>query len=762
MLELERILELLAEKCYNRTAKKMASELKPCFDFAETTEEIEKTSAAFDLALKYGSPSFNDFADPNIACTLAKAGRQLSIIDLLNIGKLLASVDKFLKWYGECSNTETALSYKINSLENLSFLKSLIENAIVDENTISDSASTTLSRIRREKIAATENLRNDLGKILKIYSKYLQNDNITIRDGRLVLPVKSEYRAAVNGIIHDTSKATVFTEPTAVVEANNNIRMLEIEELNEIERILAELSMECGQVSDKIIQNFNIYSELCLYFAKAKLAVDMNAFAPKLTRNGGLKLKNARHPLLFKKAVPINIEITDETNVVVITGSNMGGKTVALKTAGLLSLMLMCGLLIPADEKSEVCVFSKIFADIDSRQNIEQNLSTFSASMLNICKIIENSDKNTLVLIDELCSGTDPAEGASLATAIIENLRKKGTKVILTTHFEELKIFALQTDGVVNASFEFDINNLSPTYKLNIGTPGSSYAFAISEKLGLPTEIIQNAIFLLENETKRFNDVIAELEIQRKDFEKKTQELEKIKAKLEEQLENQRDYVEICEREIENARKKAENIVDTVKAKSNNMLTELEKLIKQQNKSAAEHLIEDTLADISGKISPPKPVQNLDIPVNVKIGDNVLLLDRGSEGVVITDISNGQVFVQMGAVRTKTPVNNLKILPPKPKNSKKPERKNTNFNRTAKSELDIRGTTASEGVLEIERFINDAVLANKYTICIIHGRGTGVLRDACHRKLKSLSAVKSFRLGVYGEGGDGVTIVTLA
>jgi DNA mismatch repair protein MutS2 len=699
MLEIEKILQLLANKCVNRQTKKRALEQTPSYDYNVVCEKLEKTNDALALILQYGSPSFYDFDDISNSVTLAKAGRSLSALDLLNISRMLTGIKSLGDWY---ENSENSLSYKLQSLNPIGYLRTGIENAIISENEISDNASPELYSIRKRKIKAERQLRENLESIVKSKAKYLQDSLITLRDGRLVIPVKEEYRTQIQGIIHDTSKATVFIEPQSTVEANNNIRLLQIEELQEIEKILAELSQMVGENAEDLLVNYENYIELELYFAKAKLGERCNT--PKIGNK--ISLKDAKHPLI-KNAVPVDIELN---GVLIISGSNMGGKTAALKTVGLLTLMTLCGLLIPA--KGEIRIFSKILVDIGDNQDIEQGLSSFSSHLIHIIDILENADKDTLILLDEPMNGTDPVEGGALSVAIIDELRKKEANIIATTHYQELKLYAMNTEGVKCSSVEFDLETLTPKYKL-IDTVGSSYALYISKKLGLPENIIKNAEQIISEDSKDFEKAIEELRIKNEELESIKLEIEALKNDMKNNAEIIKKQAEISKTEIENAKKRANNIIDETKAKTNGMLTELERLIKEQKRSEAEKLVEKTFAELEQKEN--KPVK----------------LEKGKK-IILTGPDD---FPR--------------------------ERRQTNFNRAAKSELDIRGYDCNEGLMEMEGFINDAILAGKSQVTIIHGRGTGALRNACQARLKNMKAIKSYRNGKYGEGEDGVTIVVL-
>ncbi len=603
-----------------------------------------------------------------------------------------------------------------------------------------------------------------------------------MRDGRYVLPVKSEHKGDVPGLVHDTSATgqTFFIEPMSVVEANNEIRILKAREQAEIERITRELSGQVGENAASIGNNFKAAETLELYFAKANLGAKMRAATPEIASEPKVILKNARHPLLdMDTAVPISVEIGEKYDCLIVTGPNTGGKTVAIKTVGLLTLMAMCGLMIPAAEGSVIGAFNGIYVDIGDEQSIEQSLSTFSSHMMNIIGILEKADSDSLVLIDELGSGTDPVEGAALAVSILTTFKNYSCKVLATTHYQEVKMFALRTEGVENASCEFDVETLKPTYKLVVGVPGKSNAFAITRRLGMPEFVITRAEELVSTEDKRFEQVVDALE-------KSRQELEAIKESLAASERNAKmtegelkqklsDLEQQKEKELEKARQRALSIIEDTRAKSNVLLNELEELKKAKDKEELRKGIADKKSRVSGELNrmhdAANPVvvrvkEDYVLPRPLKVGDSVMLADTRREGSLLTlPNMSGVCYVQVGMMRVKTNQKNLRLV----ENSKKKEppkssvkkQITSNMNRRGGMELDIRGMMGDEGVLEVERFIDSSQLAGLSQIVIIHGKGTGALRAAVHQALKTNPSVKSYRLGAYGEGEAGVTVVEL-
>ncbi len=785
-LELDKILEMLSQLASNDETKRMALEVRPDSDLERVKYETLKTSQALSLSVQFGTPPFINFKDVSTPAARAKSGAVISLRDLMQIAAMLRQIKGLADWYAHCENVETELDYLFSRLMPNDYLLEKLERSIISEDEIADAASSELAAIRRKINRAGMQLRETLDKMIKnqTVQKCLQESNVTIRDGRFVLPVKAEYRGQISGLIHDTSATgqTLFIEPMAIVEANNDIRLLEGKEQEEIERIIRELCSECGQYADVLCENYKVCAELNLYFAKANLAAKLNCSLPTITDDGKICLKKARHPLIDKnKVVPINLSLGDEYQALIITGPNTGGKTVALKTAGLLSAMTMCGLLIPCSDGSSISVFKDILVDIGDSQSIEQNLSTFSAHTNKVIEIINTADEHSLVLLDELGSGTDPVEGAALAVSIIKKLMSSGAKLMVTTHYQELKVFAIDNENVQNASCEFDIETLRPTYRLIVGSPGRSNAFAISESLGMPSDIICDAKIMVSDANSRLENVISKLEAARLDLERQKEEVLRLKAAAESdaaEVRRQREEIENSKAdELEKARLRAMSIIETTKAESNELIDELEKLRKEKDKK-------DFSSNVSGMKSRSKQSFNkmydaanpVDrkitddeyvLPRKLKRGDNVFVPELNRKGIISGDPDGSDfVFVQMGVMKTKMSISKLRLVESeKPKVTQKPTRKvgrvGVKAERRGKMELDIRGCACDDGIYQLDSFVDQAVMSNISTITIIHGKGTGLLRGAVHRRLKSHPSVKSFRLGVYGEGEDGVTIAEL-
>ncbi len=785
-LELDKILEMLAELASNSETKKMALAIKPDSDIERVRYETTKTSQAFDLSVQFGTPPFTNFKDIRNQAGRAKSGAIISLRELMDIAAMLRQIKALADWYSRCENIETELSYLFSQLMPNDYLLKKLERSIISEDEISDAASPELAAIRRKINRAGVQLRETLDKMVKNQSvqKCLQENNVTIRDGRFVLPVKSEYRGQIPGLIHDTSATgqTIFIEPMAIVEANNDIRILEGKEQEEIDRIIHELCFECGQYSDILSENFKICAELNLYFAKANLAAKLKCSLPRVTDDGIINLKKARHPLIdSKKVVPIDINLGGTYQSLIITGPNTGGKTVSLKTAGLLSAMIMCGLLIPCSDGSSISVFDKILVDIGDSQSIEQNLSTFSSHINKVINILKSSDDHSLILLDELGSGTDPVEGAALAISIIKKLLSTGAKLMVTTHYQELKVFAIDSPNVENASCEFDIETLKPTYRLIVGSPGKSNAFAISESLGMPSDIISDAKILVTDANVRLEEVIGKLESARIELEKQKEETIRLKNQAKEDAETLRTEREQLERskadELEKARLRAMSIIEATKAESNELLDELDKLRREKEKKNFSENVSrmktKTRQSFNKMYETANPVEIRDFDEDYKPsrklrrGDTVYIVDLNRKGIISGEPDGSEfVFVQMGVMKTKMNISRLRLVESekvvkKPNNTRKVGRVGVKAEKRGKMELDIRGCACDDGVYQLDSFIDQAVMSNISTITIIHGKGTGLLRNAVQNRLKSHPNVKSFRLGAFGEGEDGVTIAEL-
>lgn len=782
-LELARVLELLADYAVSDSAKELARSLSPKTDVGEVRASLDKTSDARRLLGIKGAPPFSGVRNLSSSVKRAERGGSLNAGELLHVAELLRTARGVQSYLEDDRKSEkTSLDGMFAALMINRALEDKIRSAIISPEEIADGASGELLAIRRRIRRSGEKVREVLAHIISSpsHAKHLQENIITQRSGRFVVPVKSEYKGEIKGLVHDVSStgATVFIEPIQVVELNNALRELEAEEKKEIERILASLSVEVAEFSAGIETNFEILSRLDLIFAMGKLSYAQNAEAPSVNDKGIVDLKNARHPLLDKnKTVPISIRLGREFDTLVITGPNTGGKTVSLKTVGLLTLMAECGLHIPCDYGSEISVFSKIFADIGDEQSIEQSLSTFSSHMKNIVEIISEADDSSLVLVDELGAGTDPVEGAALAVSIIEYIRALGAKTVATTHYAELKSFALITERVENASCEFDVTTLKPTYRLLIGIPGKSNAFAISERLGLPMNIINGAEKLVEREDKRFDEILSSLEEKQKALDTELSEAGKLRADAENRKKKSELFEEELEKRkvsvIEKARADAEKILSEAREAADRALDEIKEIRKLEKKKADRNLINDARSALSrglneaeknvirAKARPtPKP-----LPRKLREGDTVELVELGLQGTVVAIAEKtGILTVQAGIMKVTAKPDEVSLIEESGEKTvnrfiakKKAELRNI----SVKPEVDLRGLASDEAEYVLSSYLDTAFLAKLNTVTIIHGKGTGVLRKSVHAYLRTHPHIKSFRLGVYGEGEDGVTIAEL-
>lgn len=778
-LELDKILAQLAGKTSIDDAYEMALNLEPQFDLKKVELLLKQTDDAVVLSGKFGAPSFGGAKNCANHLRRAEAGGCLTTSELLAIAQTLHTIRTVKEWHSRFANTETSLDGYFGGLISNKFLEEKITSAIISEDEIADNASPALADIRRKIRTASSKAREVLDKIIhsSTYIKYLQDAIVTQRDGRYVVPVRSECRNNIPGLVHDTSSsgATVFIEPMGVVQANNDIKLLQSKEEDEIERILFELSANAGDFADSIIRSYSNLAQLNLIFAKADLAYSMKASMPIMNENGIVDMKQARHPLINKdRVVPVDIMLGSEFDTLVVTGPNTGGKTVTLKTLGLLTLMAMCGMLVPCADNSRLSVFRRVLVDIGDEQSIEQSLSTFSAHMTNIVQIIKLANAGSLCLIDELGAGTDPVEGAALAIAILEKLRSRHAKIASTTHYAELKEFALRTDGVENGSCEFDVATLKPTYKLLIGVPGKSNAFAISKRLGLENEIVERAKELVSNESRQFEDVVEKLEKRRQDLEKQLENANRLTAKAnteKQKAENEMHKAKLqAEREIEKAKQEAQRIISRTRAMSESLMKELEEARKAKDMSAeARSKLKKNIDLMEAHADPIKEKQSNEeykLPRPLKAGDAVLIYDIDKNATVLAPPNkDGIVLVQAGIIKTRVDVKNLRLL----KSQNKPAASSFSNKRNVPSKLDIRpttevdvrGETAFDAVTIVDKAIDNAVLSGVNQMTIIHGKGTGVLRREISAFLKTHKAVKSYRLGVFGEGEDGVTIVEL-
>lgn len=782
-LELDLILEKLAAECSCDDAKDLARGLKPAGDMAEVEMLLQQTEDAFSLLARFGGPSFSGLKNVNNSLHRAAAGGSLNPKELLDIAYCLRALRTLDEWRNHSSGVKTSLDFFFEGITSNKYLETKILSCIVSEEEIADKASDTLFDIRK-KIRSKENsIREKLDSLIHSshYQQFLQEAIITQRNGRFVVPVKAECRGNVPGLVHDTSStgATVFIEPASVVDANNDIKVLQGKERDEIMRILYELSAESGDFAESIKHSYESAIRLNLIFAKAHLAYKMKATKPILNNEGIICLKKARHPLIDpKKVVATDIALGDEYDTLVIAGPNTGGKTVSLKTLGLLTLMTMCGLFIPVADMSRVSVFNNILVDIGDEQSIAQSLSTFSSHMVNIIDIMKKADDKSLILIDELGAGTDPVEGAALAVSIIEALREKGAIIAATTHYAELKAYALDTPGVTNGCCEFDIETLRPTYKLLIGVPGRSNAFAILKHLGMTQDVIDNAKAIVGSDNRDFEAVLEKLEASRHALEeerKVAEEMTERARKIEEKAQSEMDKIETLKaRELDKAKREAQKLIDAAERKSSQFLLELDKLKKEQTSSNATEIARKTrravkaqMGEMDDLINPNELADNWDydykLPRNPVPGDRIVIKGIG-EGEVL-EFKNNNVFVKSGLLKTRVKLSDIMILD-KPK--KKPVKTQHNVYRTSsradadvKTEIDMRGETVDEALSELGLFIDRCVLNNIEEIRIIHGKGTGALRGAVTDYLKTHPNVSEYRLGRYGEGENGVTIAKL-
>ena len=779
-LELPRVLHMLSEQAVSAEAKQRAMAVRPETEREEVERLLDQTDAARAMIGLRGSPSFSGVKPVAEALDRADRGGSLNTRELLTIADLLTAARRAKEYFNADAAEKTAIDHLFLSLHGNRFLEEKIKRCIVDEDTIADAASPELADIRRHMRSAQTKSRQILQKIISSpsYAKVLQETIITQRDGRFVVPVKAEHKGDLPGLVHDISSsgATVFVEPMGVVQANNEFIELQAKEEKEIQRILAELSAEAAAHREDIQWDYDTMVHLDLIFARGQLSYKMNAARPALRRDGGIHLRRARHPLLDpKKAVPIDIQLGDTFDTLVITGPNTGGKTVSLKTLGLLTVMTQCGLHIPVADQSEISCYEKVLADIGDEQSIEQSLSTFSAHMVNIVSILQEADRHSLILFDELGAGTDPVEGAALAIAIIQEARSAGAKIA------ELKTFAMTTAGVENASCEFDVETLSPTYRLLIGIPGKSNAFAISRRLGLPEKVIQAAQVQMSGESVRFEDVLTELEAKRQALEKREQEANRLYAQREEDARKAREFRSQMERAKENARSRGEaeakRIVRDARSAADQVFAELSAMRKAQakaersmNENEARAALRRTLNEaeeaISKRDARQEPIPKPSRPIAV--GDLVEIPGVRTPAEVVSVGKDGTLQLKSGVLKMKAKAAEVRLIEDDERAARKPKaavtiRQNADraLRTSAARELDIRGleTLEAEGV--VENFLSAAVMGHLDTVTIIHGKGTGALRKAVHDILRRNRAVKDFRLGVYGEGESGVTVVTL-
>ncbi len=783
-LELPVVLETLASLAVSDAAKEKCRALAPVCDLEEALHLQEETQSARERLGLYGSPSFSGVKDVSRALNRADHGGVLNTRELLDVADLLTASRRVSEYDRDRQGEKSVLDHLFSALHTNKFLEDKIHGAILDEETIADSASPELADIRRKMRLAASKGRQILQKIISSpsYAKVLQEALITQRDGRFVVPVKAECKGSIPGLVHDISSsgATLFVEPMGVVQANNELKELQAREEKEIDRILRILSGECAAQMMNILYDYDILVHLDVIFARGQLSYRMNAAKPILARKGGIVLRRARHPLLDQaKAVPISLELGNSYDTLVITGPNTGGKTVTLKTIGLLTLMAQCGLQIPADDGCRLRVFDRVLADVGDEQSIEQSLSTFSAHMSNTVEILRQADENSLLLFDELGAGTDPVEGAALAIAIIQNGRSKGSLIAATTHYAEMKTFAMTTAGVENASCEFDVATLRPTYRLLIGIPGKSNAFAISRRLGLDEEVIAAAKAQMDSESIRFEDVLTQLEEKRQRLEKAQAEADRLWQQSQEDARKARTFREQMEKAKENARSKGENearrIVRQAQQQVDEIFAELDALRKKMQQQADFQAINDAKVSARKHMNAAQEALHLreETPEPEKpsrpiaAGDRVELPGVRTAATVVQVNGDGSLVLQAGKMKMTAKPGQVRLIEGQPQQKKQPMAPKTtpvptlHLERRASSELDIRGYETLEAESVVENYLDAAVMAKLETVTIIHGKGTGALRKAVHEILRRSKVVKSFRLGRYGEGEAGVTVVEL-
>ena len=785
-LELPAVLEMLAALAVSDAAKEKCRNLTPVCELEEALHLQAETQSARDRLGLYGSPSFSGVKDVSRALSRADHGGVLNTRELLDVADLLTASRRVSEYDREKQEEKTVLDHLFSALHTNKFLEDKIHGAILDEETIADTASPELQDIRRKMRLASSKGRQILQRIISSpsYAKVLQEALITQRDGRFVVPVKAECKGSIPGLVHDISSsgATLFVEPMGVVQANNELKELQAREEKEIDRILRILSGECAAQMMNILYDYDILVHLDVIFARAQLSYRMNASMPILQRKGGIVLRRARHPLLDSaKAVPISLELGNQYDTLVITGPNTGGKTVTLKTIGLLTLMAQCGLQIPAEDGCHLRVFDRVLADVGDEQSIEQSLSTFSAHMSNTVEILRQADENSLLLFDELGAGTDPVEGAALAIAIIQSGRSKGSLIAATTHYAEMKTFAMTTAGVENASCEFDVATLRPTYRLLIGIPGKSNAFAISRRLGLDEAVIAAAKEQMDSESIRFEDVLTQLEEKRQRLEKAQNEADRLWQQRQEDARKARVFREQMEKAKENARSKGENearrIVRQAQQQVDEIFAELDALRKKMQQQADHQAIND--AKVSAKkhlhaaedalhlreepaepeMAPTRPIVAGDLVELPGVRTAATVLQVNGDGSLVLQAGKMKLTARPEQVRLpEEQTQQKKKQQPAPRTTPAPQLR---LERRASSELDIRGYETLEAESVVENYLDAAVMAKLETVTIIHGKGTGALRKAVHEILKRSKTVKSFRLGRYGEGEAGVTVVEL-
>ena len=776
-LELDNVLAQLADCANSEDGKDRCRALLPLDDAEEICLLQQQTTAACGMIVRKGAPGFHELKPVAASLERADRGGCLTPVELLRIAGVLRCIRNVKVYYSE-DGEPTVLDVYFQELSPNRYLEEKITNSILSEEEIADAASSELADIRRHMRIQSAKVKDSLQKIISSpsFSKYLRDPIITLRGDRYVVPVKSEYKSEIPGLVHDVSStgSTFFIEPMSAVNANNALRELLIREKKEIERILAALSAEAASFREGICHSYEMLVQLDCIFARARLSHKMDGMEPEIRTNASLELVRARHPLIDrKKVVPVSLRLGSDFDTLIITGPNTGGKTVTLKTIGLLTLMAECGLHIPADHGSAISVFRQVLADIGDEQSIEQSLSTFSAHMKNIVDIVADCDRDTLVLFDELGAGTDPAEGAALANALIEFCRQCGSRVAATTHYAELKLYAMRTEGVMNASCEFDVETLRPTYRLLIGIPGKSNAFAISRRLGLPDSIIDKAKSLVNENDRNFEDVLNQLEQQRQQMEAAKLEAERLRQETEQMKEKSEAYYAEIKREREKAvraaRAEAQSIIDDARRAADAVYEELKQLRKQAKNGAfipgsneKQAGMRRSLNEAEQKLQPQREQKaRPEATRAIRVGDTVELLKLGTKASVLTINKDGSYQLRAGIMQVTAKPDEVYLLENETQNAAKKviAGKVRELKAAAQPELDIRGMAVDEALPVLDNFLDAAYMGNLPNARIIHGKGTGVLRSAVQEELRRCKYVKSFRLGVYGEGESGVTIV---
>ncbi len=780
VLEYNKIIERLTDKATSEQGRKLTAALEPMTDLEAIRKAQTETADALGYLLRKGSTSFGGNKDLGMCIRSLEIGSTLSIAELLRIAAFLENVNR-IKSYGRKEREDTpadSLDEYFESLEPLTPLSNEIRRCILSEEEIADDASPALKKIRRSMAIANDRIHSQLASMISGSCRtYLQDAVVTMRNNRYCIPVKSEYKGQVQGMVHDQSStgSTFFIEPAAVVNLNNELRELEIKEQEEIAVILADLSAQAGAYTELLTGNQKAMTALDFIFAKAALALEQNAAMPVFNTEHQIRIRQGRHPLLDKKkVVPIDIQLGIDFDLLVITGPNTGGKTVSLKTVGLLTLMGQAGLHIPALDRSELSIFEEVYADIGDEQSIEQSLSTFSSHMTNIVSILQQADGGSLCLFDELGAGTDPTEGAALAISVLDHLHGRGIRTMATTHYSELKVYALSTPFVENASCEFSVETLRPTYRLLIGIPGKSNAFAISSKLGLPDHIIEDAKRHITEDKESFEDLLANLENSRVTIEKERLEIagykEEVKA-LKQKLEAKQEKIDQAKEKIlRQANEEAREILQNAKELADETIRVFQKAeagisIKDLEKSRQK--VRDKISEKNEKLTlkNDKPTHKVLKPTQIKPGDSVKVVSMGLKGTVSSlPDKNGNLFVQCGIIRSKVSLNDLVLIEEETINTGKMQRSSSGKLKMSKSysistEINLLGRTVDEALSELDKYLDDAYLAHLPSVRVVHGKGTGALRNAVHNYLRKNRVVKNYRLGEYGEGDAGVTIV---